>query len=88
MHYQKLEKWLVQTGTNECILRRVLLDSSSTTIQRRQVLELLQATNTFIEGMLMTVELLDSKERAEYYRQFYAQARSHRGVMKKAVEQN
>lgn len=77
---EKVEKYLAQLGKQEREIRVVLSNPASTVAQRTSALKLLNDILIFMRGFFVHSGLTDGAKKSEYYKEYYEQARSARGL--------
>jgi len=79
--FDVLEDQLEQIGARESEARKVFTNPSSSIYERKAAMEFLNYNTVYINGIILAIAALTkSTEKADYYREFYDQARSNAGL--------
>ena len=81
MNFQALERHLIRLGQQELEVRAVFEKPNTPPYQRQQSLDLLGKMIGHVHTILLTLEILTgTREKSAYYKEFYDQARSKKGL--------
>lgn len=80
MSEEKIRTYIRESGEAEKLAREVLTSADSTLNQRKDILDQLNQFTILMRGYFNAIRDILGEEKANYYREYFEQARSKEGL--------